>query len=330
MLKQNNPLFYLPNTQLFPVDMEIGTIFSDNALILDLVLAKEKVNKSSYNEALAVYDELIQKEDKQPFLYACRSLLKFKMGEEEGAYYDYQIAKRLDFNYHHLLEWLNNRGEMLESEELLDLMNQDKSDEQFLINRATLLVQHFEYERALEDFNKAYSIGHSPMVLVSRGAINLRMVRYDKALLDFDEALRLDNQILQAYLFRAKLYQAIQESDLALQDFNTAISLNANDSSLYEERAQFFESLHQYEAAIADYTEMISLNTDDFYGYVLRADIFVKLEQWESALSDYTKAIELNPYYSDLYQYRGSIRQKLGDEQGAQDDFEKFEELEDE
>jgi len=250
------------------------------------------------------------------------------MEEEEGAFYDYQIAKRLDFNYHNLIEWINNSGEMLESGELLEFIQDDKSDEQFYINKATLLVQHFEYEKAICDFTEAYQLGHNPIVLISRGAVNMRMVRYDQALLDFNQAIAQDTNLTQAYLFRAKLFSAIHEFELADNDFNQAVSMNESEATVYEERAQFYEQTAQWDLAIADYSVVIDLNPDDFYVYVLRADLYEKLDKLDLALADYSKAIELNPYYSDLYQYRGDIRQSLGDQKGADEDFAKFEELE--
>lgn len=329
-MKADNPFFYLPSSQLFPL-VEIQNVASQDAeLINQLKLAKDCAIKQEFIEALAIYDRLIEQFPDLPFLYACRSLLKSQMEEEEGAFYDYQVAKRLDFNYHIFLEWIENSGQMLESEELLELMRKDGGDEQFYINRATLFVQHFEYEKAILDFSKAYELGGKPTVLISRGAVNMRMLRYDRALTDFNEALKKDDTLVQGYILRAKLYASIQEIELAEYDFNTAVNLSKDEATAYEERAQFFEQTNRLDLAIEDYSTVIDFNSDDFYVYVLRADLYEKQGKLELALSDYSKAITLNPYYSDLYQYRGDIRQSLGDLNGAKEDYAKFEELEEE
>lgn len=329
-MKENNPLYYLPSSQLFPASIADGIDDVNNNLINQLKIAKKYAIEDCLSQALLIYNDLIEEYPNLPFLFACRSLLKSHMDEDEGAFYDYQVAKNIDFNYHHILEWLGNSGQMQESDELLELMKKDNGDEQFYINRATLFVQHFDYNKAIIDFTKAYSIGANPIVLVSRGAVNMRMGRYDLALEDFNSALVENDSLIQAYIFRAKLYVALDEMILADLDFSKAVSLSSDDSSVFEERAQFYESQHKYDLAIADYSNMIALKVDDFYGYVLRADLWEKLENWNEALEDYDKAISLNPYYSDLYQYRGAIRESLGDHKGAKEDFQKFDELEDE
>lgn len=329
-MKDNNPLFYLPSSQLFPAPIPEGNLYCNSELMSQIRLAKEYSDKNELETALGIYNQLIDSYPGYAFLYACRSLLKSSMDENEGAFYDYQVAKQMDFNYHHVLEWLGNVGQMQESEELLDLINATQFDEQFYINRATLYVQHFEYEKAVEDFSKAYEIGHNPVVLASRGAVRMRMVRYDYALADFNEALAKDPSLTKALILRAKLYYTLRENELADIDFSKAIELEPTEITAYEERAQFYEAREQYDLAIADYSVMIALGEDDFYGYVLRADLYEKLGKMTDSLADYDRAIELNPYYSDLYQYRGDIRKALGDSKGAEEDYRKFEELEDE
>lgn len=327
-MKADNPFFYLPSSQLFPHSNSMLENESNITLLKSVKRASEYIANKRHNEALSIYNSLIDENPDQPFLFACRSLLKTEMDEEEGAFYDYQIAKQLDFNYHNLIEWINNSGEMLESDELLELLKQDKSEEQFYINRATLFVQHFEYEKAILDFTKAYELGQNPRVLISKAAVNMRMVRYDKALLDFNRAIEQDANLTQGYLLRAKLFAAIHEFELADNDFNKAVSLNNSEATVFEERAQFYEQSEQWDLAIADYSTVIALNPDDFYVYVMRADLYEKLGKLELALKDYSKAIDSNPYYSDLYQYRGAIREAMGDHKGAGEDYAKFEELE--
>lgn len=329
-MKNNNPLYYLPSSQLFPAPLPEGQLYSEDSILNELRVAKEFVEDDMLDRALAIYDTLIANNSNYAFLFACRSLIKSMMDEDEGAFYDYQVAKNMDFNYHHALEWIGNVGQMQESTELLDLIAQPKETEQYYINRATLLVQHFEYEKAVLDFSKAYSLSKNPLVLISRGAVNMRMVRYDKALADFNEALTIDSNLTQALILRAKLYLALHEYELAQCDFSKAIALDPNDSTAFEERAQYYESIEEYALAIADYTTMITLNEDDFYGYVVRADLYLKSNNLAAALADYDRAIALNPYYSDLYKYRGDIYTLLGDTKRAQQDFEKYEELEDE
>ncbi|GGH19197.1 tetratricopeptide repeat protein [Sphingobacterium alkalisoli] len=285
-----------------------------------------------YDVAMEVYSHAISLYGDLPFFYACRSLVNTALGDDEGAFYDYQVAKRLDFNYHNYLEWRENEGEMVDGEELLEL---DKKIEkkagqlQLHINRALLLVQHFNYKNAVLDYTVAISLEPSNVDLyIARGAVYLRMLRYDLALQDFNKAIAIGGTSATAYLYRGKLFVWIREYNAALADFECSLSIDPLHVAVYEERAQFYESQDNLEAALADYTKLIDLVPDDFYIYTMRADILERNHNLNAALEDYDKAIAINPHYSDLYQYRGVLKERIGDNEGARLDFEKFEELE--
>lgn len=330
---QDNPFYYLPNSRLFP---GIGTTAIEvSESKPEILLAQEALalyidGKLSdahelYNKAITLYPEL-------PFFYACRSILNSEQGDDEGAFYDYQVAKNLDFNYHIFLEWMGNKGEMeysAELEEFSALLEKGELTAQEYINRGMLLVQHFNYSEAVADFSKAiaFEAGNTELY-ISRGAVYMRMLQYDKAYLDFNTALQLDRDSHLGYLYLAKLLMAIQENELALANFDKAVLLRPDDVIIYEDRALFYEKNKDYAKAAADYSKLISLSPEEFYGYVLRAEVYEHLMRWHDALKDYDKAIALNPYYSDLYGYRADIKERLGDKAGAELDRRKFEELE--
>lgn len=329
-MKENNLFFALPSSQLFPMEgLDIKKSLKATILV-KLEKARKFVSNNFYDEALSLYNTLVENYPSQPFFYACRSLLKSKIGDDEGAFYDYQVAKRLDMNYHIFLEWVDSTGKMVESEDLKDLIEDPKADEQYFLNRAALYVQHFEYEKAIEDFSTALLLSSKPIIRVTRGAVYMRMLRYDLALIDLNHALLVDDQLVQAYQYRAKLYVAIREYDLADADFCTALTLHDTDANIYEERAQFYELIEKWDLAIEDYSKVIILDPNDFYVYVLRADLYEKTNKLLLALEDYNKAIELNPYYSDLFHYRGNLLKKMGKADEAEQDFLTFAELENE
>ena len=321
----DNRYFLLASAQLFPLDFIDPTHLEvdDEALIL----AKQAY--SSYRDgqlkiALEQYTDAIQRFPDQPFFYACRSILNMELGDEEGAFYDYQVAKGADMNYHAFLEWIENRpidetpmGEYAEFKEILE--------------EALESAQQFDSERTL----KLYTYAHAAFpdevdILVYRGAMLTRLLRYDKALADLNQAIALAPDHFQAYLFRAKLFQAIQEPAKAKADFDKANKIEPDAGIIYEERGSFLTALKSYDEALADFNKLVTLLPEDFYVYTLRADLFEKMENWEDAITDYSKAISLNPYYADLYAYRADMKERLGDREGAIEDRRTFDELEEE
>lgn len=332
-MKEKNPYFYLPSSQLFPYSTTEKAIYEDNDLLSIAFEARKLIDAGDSAKALELYSSTIEQYPQYPFFYASRSLLNQALGDEEGAFYDYLVAKKLDFNYHIFLEWQENKGSMLLAPELEELnreLQQAPPHAQPYINRAMLWTQHFDYELAIADYQNAIVLDDNPEIRVSMAAVYLRMLRYDSALEQLQLALSSDGQLPNAYLYRAKLYVAIHENEAALQDFESALQLTPDSTEVLEERAGYYERIEDWQSAIADYTEVIARNPTDFYCYVLRADALERTGAWQEAIADYDEAIRLNPHYSDLYQYRGELKEKLGDETGAAMDFEKYEELEDE
>ncbi|MCW8314077.1 tetratricopeptide repeat protein [Sphingobacterium sp. InxBP1] len=292
---------------------------------------------NAYQNAAEVYSRAIEKYPEEAYFYASRCLIYRLMGEEEGAFYDYQIAKRLDFNYHSVLEWQENQGDItyFEAENLV-IQELEPKQQQLSVDELNSLgleyVHCYDYVKAIELYSMAIERNESPdsNLLIFRGSLYLKLTCFELALRDFNQAIALDAQQTAAYIFRAKVFESYRYTQKALADYAKAEELDAQSSIVFEERASLFERLGSLHEALSDFDRLVELNPTDFYVYSLRADLKEKLADMQGALLDYSRAIELNPYYSDLYAYRAAIKEKLGDSEGAKQDLEKFEELEDE
>ncbi|TYR32171.1 hypothetical protein FXV77_20150 [Sphingobacterium phlebotomi] len=319
----NNRYFLLASTQLFPLNFLKPIVMeAEDAALIAARDAFIAYREGQSEIALEKYTVAIQQFPDQPFFYACRSILNMALGDEEGAFYDYQVAKGLDFNYQAFLEWVENRPvEEVPLGTHTDLKN--------LLSDALEATQQFDYEYTLKLY--AYAQEKYPEdvdVLVYRGALHIRLLRYDSALSDLNQAITMSPMHFQAYLFRAKLFKAVQEHKEAKENFAKAAEIQPDAAVIYEERGGFLVDLKSYEEALLDFNKLVSLLPEDFYVYALRADLFEKMENWKAALYDYSKAIALNPYYSDLYAYRANMKDRLGDTTGAAEDRRVFEELE--
>lgn len=328
----------LPITDFLSVEKPAAT--GDDAALAAVAYSKEALHYyliADYQAALNVYTKAIEAFPKEPFFYAGRWVINQLLNDDEGAFYDYQVAKRLDFNYHSLLEWLENKEQLEEliadSPEIAELevqvsLNPTQVDGYHEL--ALAYVHAFDYLKAIDLYSRSLRLAEQASTYVFRGAIYAKTIQYTSALADFNSALELDPTFQQAFIFRAKLMESLGCFEESLADYTHALALKAETPIVFEERASLYERLAMNELALADYNMWIDLAKDDFYPLTLRADLKERMEDWEGALADYTAAIALNPYYSDLYQYRGDIKARLGDQQGANADFEKFEALEEE
>lgn len=292
---------------------------------------------ADYDKAITTFTDAIEHYEEEPFFYASRCLVYRLIDEDEGAFYDYQIAKRLDFNYHSVLEWQENQAELtyFEAENLViqELESKPKQLSSDEINSLGLEYVHsYSYLKAIDLYSSAIAAsgGKDSNLFVFRGSLYLKLTCFELALSDFNQAIALDENKSAAYIFRAKVFESYRDSQSALLDYAKAEEIDADSSIVYEERASLFERLGLLKEALMDFDRLVVLNPEDFYVYSLRADLNEKLEDLPGALADYSRAIDLNPYYSDLYSYRAAIREKLGDPIGAKADLDKFNELEDE
>lgn len=324
MSTQINPFITLPSSRLFPIsDIALSISESTEDTLVEVAkTAYIAFHVGDFQCAKEIYDLAIEEVPEIPFFYACRSLINTALGDDEGAFYDYQIAKTLDFNYHSFLDWVEQA--IAPSAVELSYANQTSC-----LNDALEAVQEFDYVQALAIYDYALrTYGNQAELLTFRGAVYVNLLQYEQALADFSEAIACDKTYFQAYLFRAKLYAAVMDEASAVADFDQAVALNPSSSAVYEERGNYRLKTGQPQLALIDFNKLVELAPDDFYVFALRADLHEYLENWPEALADLDRAIAINPYYSDLYQYRAAVKVQLGDFAGALVDETKFEELE--
>jgi len=332
----NDGSFPIPELIAAQREAETDTELQSNAVEL-AQLGLSYYLSHDFKAALEVYNQAISQFPDIAFFYACRWIINTTLEDDEGAFYDYQVAKKLDFHYHSLIEWLENKPFLSEIEaentqikELLLRIQAEGASADLYQKLALEYVHGFDYLKAIQLYSQALDIEAQAAIYVFRGAVYTKLIQYAEALADFNAAITLDATYINAYIFRAKLYESLGAIDLAFHDYEQAIQLNPSLSVIYEERASLYERLDRLPAALYDYNILVDLVKDDFYPLTLRADIKERMEDWHGALSDYSAAIALNPYYSDLYQYRAGIKERLGDLKGAEQDYAKFEELEEE
>ncbi|MCY4779217.1 tetratricopeptide repeat protein [Sphingobacterium sp. UT-1RO-CII-1] len=317
-----NLYFQLVSSQLFPIPEAVcfEDVHESEAMKM-AELAHEAYHLQDYKKARDIYTQAIETYPEQPFFYACRSLINELLEDGEGAFYDYQVAKKLDFNYHIFLEWVENGTAELGSKKTF-------TKETDVVEMGLEQVQNFNYAGAVVTYSKGLEVypNHTD-IYIFRGAVYMRMLKYREALDDFNKALSIEEASYKALLSRAKLYAAIRCNEEAAADFDQAVHLAPMESVVYEERADFLLGQEKYEEARKDYDKLVDLLPEDFYVYSLRADLLEKLELWQAALKDYDKAIGLNPYYSDLYMYRADVKEQLGDLVGAAQDRKLGEEM---
>ena len=117
---------------------------------------------------------------------------------------------------------------------------------------------------------------------------------YERAIEDFNKAIELDVNYTEAYLYRGSAYDELKEYERAIEDYNKTIELDVNYTKAYYARGLVYDELMQYERAIEDFNKTIELDPNFAGAYNNRGLAYARSGHYEIAMVDFEKVIELN------------------------------------
>jgi len=181
---------------------------------------------------------------------------------------------------------------------------------------------------------------------LDRGILFARRGDNEMAIADFDEAIRLNPNMVPAYLWRGCIL-AISASnavgveasvrvamlDRAIVDYYFAIVLDPSLESeaamrflivgAYVQRAEIYVNEGDYDRAIATFTNAISIDPNDAKPYFGRGVVYGQKGDRDRAIADFTSAIRLDPNNNaKTYFGRGMMYAQKGDLDRAIADWE--------
>ncbi len=164
----------------------------------------------------------------------------------------------------------------------------------------------------------------------NRGRDHYFLGNYDEAIADYNDAIALNPQYAEAFLYRGHAYSRKQDYERALLDYNRAVQLDPKYSDTYSHRGNVYSLRKNYAQAIADYTRAIQLQDDGYtyIDYINRGDAYFHLGDLDHALADFTETIRRAPDYARAYRFRASTYLKKREEEKAKADLLKADELE--
>ncbi len=137
---------------------------------------------------------------------------------------------------------------------------------------------------------------------VQDGAQLLQTGRFDEALAKFDEAIRLEDDLTEAYNGRGLAYLESGQPLKAIQDFDKAIQLDPKYAPAYNNRGAAYMNLDQPQRAVVELTEAIRLNAQYAGAYAWRALASTLLGDDVKAEEDVARALELGADRASLEQ----------------------------
>jgi tetratricopeptide (TPR) repeat protein len=196
------------------------------------------------------------------------------------------------------------------------------SDASEVAREGSALVARGDFAAGLPLLSKAIAIDpKDPEYYYQRGNAYWAEKRADLALSDFDEVIKLNESFLPAYIPRAELQLAKQNSSAALADLNTVDRLAPKQADLrfslalvYRRIDHMSEAIQQYDLWIENHSVdsrmMSALEGRCFSRAMQNQDLSAAMKDCDVALAGSDKS---NSAYPNLWVDRALVRVRMGD-----------------
>lgn len=307
----------------------------------DVLLGKEanlKIMQGFPNEAIALYDKLLQQFPNYYLGYLYRGLAHTAANNLNRASDDFRTALALatpDWEnaplaylqigkVHQKLKEFNQALEAYETAIQLYAPFPEAN-----LDYALLKMRLNDYDAAVQNLkvviDNKFRIGDA---YANLGLAELERWRqsgspedkreeiYNDVIAHFERAISEKPQLLQTYLDVAQIYEQQGKNDLAMERYTNLI---ARPESKDSPKASYLARLRrgnllfnsgQYQSAIVDYDEALDLERDEG-GYFNLAQAYIRTGQTELALSALRETIRLNVNHLPAYQRLGELAFQL-------------------
>ena len=147
---------------------------------------------------------------------------------------------------------------------------------------------------------------------IQLGEKHMEKKEFNAATFEFGQALKVDNQNLNAHFGKGKAHMALGETDKAKEHFKEM----AHNEDLYtEEHKHIFNELGitlrhngMFEEAVSNYKKALDIDTNDEAIYFNMARAYKEWGKPSEALANIQKAIKLNPGFTEALDYLKTLQ----------------------
>lgn len=176
----------------------------------------------------------------------------------------------------------------------------------YFINRATAYYLTRSFDLAVTDFEQAYQIDSTNLVLLNNlAAIYGDMDAHNKAIQTGRKTIRLYPEFSGGYMNLAMTYTEIDSFELALKYFELSLQYSANSARIYNNRGFTYYMMEQYQKALQDINHSLNLYPENSYAYRNRALVYLALDLKKEACRD----LEIAAYYDFKTNYGDEVEQ---------------------
>lgn len=199
-------------------------------------------------------------------------------------------------------------------------------DSSVFFQRGLEYLDQGEYERAIEEFNRAAQLDpNSADIYANRGLAHHWLDAPGEANADYSRAIELDPDYYLTYYNRGVSFDDRGDHERAVADYRRAVERNPADVSSHNNLAwglaYYLDT--DYEEALEHALTSVELESNDYNQDTL-ALVYLKLERYDDALTHYNEALALNDQQVESYRGRAEAHAALDQTQAAIDDYETY------
>jgi tetratricopeptide (TPR) repeat protein len=239
------------------------------------------------DEALKLYNDIINEQSDLYLAYGARGILYYKMNQPEKA------LKDLNFSLKH-----------------------EKKNALLFANRALVHIDKEDFKLALIDLNKALKIdNHFKEARLNRAFVLRMLGEKNKALKDIEKS-DTETEDAEAYLQKGIVYFKNENNQKALEYYNLSIELDPNLVEAIYSRALVYCKLEEFEKSLSDLNTALEVDNSHFMNFLLNgfAYVYYKKKEYNQAIKYAEKTLEEYPdfYWANLTlsEIYGELEQK--------------------
>ena len=224
--------------------------------------ARLYIANGQLQRAIDELTDLLRNEPSNSEAYCDRGLLYHRMGRDEDALRDYDLA----------IKW-----------------SPPYADPH--LNRASSLVALGRTEEAFAEYDYVLALDPEHIeALINRARLYYEQKRFGAAQDDIERGLRVSPANARMLCVRGLLEQKRGDPDAAYRSFSAAIEADHSLADAWANRATILYRRNDFEAALADLTRASTLRGDAAILYN-RGRVLEALSRWQEAVDDYTRAL---------------------------------------
>jgi tetratricopeptide (TPR) repeat protein len=229
-----------------------------------------------------------------------------KKWEESFSFYTRGITQFPDsaYAYHHraiLLATLRYNDEAIaDNTKALELVEKDSLRLMLFINRGTNYSQKRAFQKAYEDYYRAYLIDTSNTAVLNNMATVLdELGRREEAIVQLKKIIRIDSTFVGSYVNLGFQYTKLGKYKEAIEFFDKALSIEKDEPLTLNNRGLAKYYLTDYKGALNDINKSISIYPANSYAFKNRALVYIALKQTDKACIDIQAALDKG--FTEMY-----------------------------